>query len=111
MALLSVVPDSSLGPAQAAVQALQSLQAGLIPEYVQVSQVDPPPGHDGPVWRWSLAEGAPPILDREVTVYPGVEEDGRWRPTAVPPSPGEIRSGLVVATESGFAQDSGRRRP
>ena len=90
-----------LTPEQAVAQALQDLQPALTSEHVRVSPVAPPPDLDGPVWRWVLADGAPQVLDPEITVYPGAVEHRHWRPTA-PATPAQIRSGLVVATEHGL---------
>ena len=80
----------------------QAPQPAIGVEYIIVTPVEPPPGLDGPAWRWTLVNGAPPVQDPEVTVHPGaVEQGGCWRPTTQA-THAEIRAGLVLSTEHGF---------
>ncbi len=99
--IIGPITDPDLTPEQAVVQAAQAIRQPLTPEHIRVTPVAPPPGIGGPVWRWVLVEGAPQVLDTEVTVYPGAEEHGHWRPTHHQ-APAEIRGGLVVASEHGW---------
>ena len=95
MALLSVVPDPDILPEQAVAQAMQ---LDLMPAHIRVHQLH---RSGAPIWRWSLVDGAPHVRDPEVTVYPGIEEQGHWRQTAPAIHP-ELRGGVVVATAHGW---------
>ena len=95
--------DPTAAVLQAVVQALQDLQPATEPHHIRVTSADPPPDHDRPVWRWTLSDDAPPVLDPAVSVHVGTVERGRWAPTH-PHGPAEIRRGLVVAVPgSGWA--------
>ena len=99
--IIGLIADTG-SPQRIVVHALQDLQPNLTPEQVQVTPVAAPPGVEGPLWRWTLVNDAPPVLDAEVTVHPGaVEQGGHWRPTG-PTTPAQIKSGLVVTTHHGL---------
>jgi len=107
MALLSIFPDPDpdpdpdLGPTQAVARALLALQPGLEPEHVRVVSVHCPPGVGVAVWRWELAPSAPTIEDPRVTVVPGLQEDGRWRPTAAPAAE-TLARGIALQIDIGW---------
>ena len=101
--IIGPLTDPDLTPEHAVVQAFLTIQQTQTPkqEHVLVSPADLPPDLDRPVWRWTLSDDAPPVLDPELTTFTGTVERGRWSPTT-PAAPAEIRGGLVVATALGM---------
>jgi len=79
---------------------IQALQPALELHHILVSQVAPPDS-DGPVWRWTLSDDAPPIQDPAITRFKGTVERGHFRLTH-PQAAAEIRHGLVLETEHGL---------